>query len=141
MGGARTQNEAWSSAGKQLKCRARARCRTVSIRQRWRFLQPFCDCWEMAEHKKHIAFNGKVLILGFGAVGQGTLPLMLRHIDMPREKVSVITAEDWGREIAQEYGVAFRVEPVTRDNYVRILDRELRSGDFLFNASFDVSSL
>lgn len=49
----------------------------------------------MAEHKKHIAFKGKILILGFGAVGQGTLPLLLRHIDMPKENVSIITAEDW----------------------------------------------
>ena len=95
----------------------------------------------MAEYSKHIAFNGRILILGFGAVGQGTLPLMLRHIEMPRQNLSIITAEDWGREIAQEYGIAFRVEPLTRDNYVRILDRELSSGDFLFNASFDVSSL
>ena len=95
----------------------------------------------MAEHKKHIAFKGKILILGFGAVGQGTLPLLLRHIDMPRDKLSIITAEDWGREIAREYGVAFRIEPLTRENYVRILDQELGPGDFLFNASFDVSSL
>ena len=95
----------------------------------------------MAEHKKYITFDGKILILGFGAVGQGTLPLMLRHIDMPRDKLTIITAEDWGREIAEEYGIAFRVEPLTRDNYVRILDRELKAGDFLFNASFDVSSL
>ena len=54
----------------------------------------------MAEHKKHVAFKGKILIVGFGAVGQGTLPLILRHIDMPKENVSIITAEDWGREIA-----------------------------------------
>jgi homospermidine synthase len=95
----------------------------------------------MAEHKKYITFDGKILILGFGAVGQGTLPLMLRHIDMPKDKLTIITAEDWGREIAEEYGIAFRVEALTRDNYVRILDRELKAGDFLFNASFDVSSL
>ena len=62
----------------------------------------------MAEHKKHVTFKGKILIVGFGAVGQGTLPLILRHIDMPRENVKIITAEDWGREIAQEYGVALR---------------------------------
>jgi len=55
--------------------------------------------------------------------------------------LTIITAEDWGREIAEEYGIAFRVEPLTRDNYVGILDRELKAGDFLFNASFDVSSL
>jgi homospermidine synthase len=95
----------------------------------------------MAEHRKHVAFGGKILIVGFGAVGQGTLPLMLRHIDMPRENIKIITAEDWGREIAEAYGVAFAVEPLTRENYIAILDRELKAGDFLFNASFDVSSL
>src|SRR5689334_11529568 len=95
----------------------------------------------MVDYKKHVAFEGKILMVGFGAVGQGTLPLLLRHIDMPKQNISVITAEDWGREIAQEYGVAFRVEPLTPENYRQILDRELRSGDFLLNASFDVSSL
>ena len=95
----------------------------------------------MAEYKKHIAFKGKILIVGFGAVGQGTLPLMLRHLDVPASNIKIITAEDWGREIAEEYGIDFRVEPLTADNYVRILDRELKAGDFLFNASFDVSSL
>jgi homospermidine synthase len=95
----------------------------------------------MADFKKHFVFKGRILIVGFGAVGQGTLPLLLRHLDMPKENVSIVTGQDWGREIAQEYGVAFRVEPLTPDNYRQILDRELKSGDFLFNASFDVSSL
>ncbi len=95
----------------------------------------------MAEYKKHVTFKGKILIVGFGAVGQGTLPLILRHIDMPREKVKIITAEDSGREIAQEYGISFTVEPLVRENYLAVLDRELEAGDFLFNASFDVSSL
>lgn len=95
----------------------------------------------MAEYKKHFAFKGKILIVGFGAVGQGTLPLMLRHLDMPAFNIKIITAEEWGREIAEEYGIDFRVEPLTADNYIQILDRELKAGDFLFNASFDVSSL
>jgi homospermidine synthase len=95
----------------------------------------------MAEHKKHVAFKGRILILGFGAVGQGTLPLILRHIDMPKERIKVITAEEWGRDIAHQCGIAFEVSPLTRENYVQVLDRELAAGDFLFNASFDVSSL
>ena len=95
----------------------------------------------MAEHTKYLTFKGKILMVGFGAVGQGTLPLLRRHIDMPKERVKIITAEDWGREIAEEYGVSFTVEPLTPENYLGILDRELKAGDFLFNASFDVSSL
>ncbi len=42
----------------------------------------------MAEHKKHLTFKGKILIVGFGAVGQGTLPLLLtphRHAQGERQ--------------------------------------------------------
>ena len=95
----------------------------------------------MAEYRKHVTFKGKILMVGFGAVGQGTLPLILRHIDMPKENIKIITGEDWGRDIAQEYGIAFGVEPLVRENTLSVLDRELKPGDFLFNASFDVSSL
>ena len=29
------------------------------------------------------AFRGRLVMLGFGSIGQGVLPLILRHIDMP----------------------------------------------------------
>ena len=32
---------------------------------------------------KHVAFAGHLVIVGFGSIGQGVLPLILRHIDMP----------------------------------------------------------
>jgi homospermidine synthase len=32
---------------------------------------------------KHVAFNGRLVMLGFGSIGQGVLPLILRHIDIP----------------------------------------------------------
>ena len=80
-------------------------------------------------------------MIGFGAVGQGSLPLILRHIDMRPQQIAIVTANEFGREIAAEYGVRFRVEPLTRDNYAAILARELGRGDFLVNASFDVSSV
>ncbi len=80
-------------------------------------------------------------MVGFGAVGQGSLPLILRHIDMRPEQISIVTANEAGRDIAAEYAVKFRVEPLTRANYAAILARELGAGDFLVNASFDVSSV
>ena len=80
-------------------------------------------------------------MVGFGAVGQGSLPLILRHIDLRPEQISIITANELGKDIAAAYGVRFRVEPLTRDNYASILARELGPGDFLVNASFDVSSV
>ncbi len=80
-------------------------------------------------------------MIGFGAVGQGSLPLILRHIDMRPEQIAIVTANEFGHDIAAEYGVRFRVEPLTRENYIAILARELGPGDFLVNASFDVSSV
>ena len=80
-------------------------------------------------------------MVGFGAVGQGSLPLILRHIQMRPDQITIVTANEFGREIAAEYAIRFRVEPLTRDNYAAILARELGAGDFLVNASFDVSSV
>ncbi len=91
--------------------------------------------------KKYASFSGRMLMIGFGAVGQGSLPLILRHIDMRPEQIAIVTANEFGKDIAAEYGVRFRVEPLTRNNYVAILARELGPGDFLVNASFDVSSV
>lgn len=95
----------------------------------------------MSHHKKYVAFKGRMLIVGFGAVGQGSLPLILRHIDMKPEQITIVTAWEFGRKIAAEYGVKFLVEPLTQDNYIASLGRYLGAGDFLVNASFDVSSL
>ena len=91
--------------------------------------------------KKYASFSGRMLIVGFGAVGQGSLPLILRHIEMQTKQISIVTANKFGKNIALEYGVRFRVEPLTRDNYAAVLARELGPGDFLVNASFDVSSV
>ncbi|CAH2599154.1 Homospermidine synthase [Rhodovastum atsumiense] len=90
---------------------------------------------------KHIAFSGRLVILGFGSIGQGVLPLILRHIDMPRERIHIITAEPRGREIAAEHGVRMTLAPLTRDNYRDLLLPELGAGDFLLNLSVDVSSV
>ncbi len=91
--------------------------------------------------KKHVSYTGRVVMVGFGSIGQGVLPLILRHIDMPRERIVIVTAEERGRDVAAEYGAEFRVEALTRDNYRAVLQPLLRCGDFLLNLSVDVSSV
>ena len=95
----------------------------------------------MDQNKKHVAFSGRLVIVGFGSIGQGVLPLILRHIAMPRENVVIVTAEERGREVAAEFGVRFMIDPLTRDNYRQILTPLLSAGDFLLNLSVDVSSV
>jgi homospermidine synthase len=90
---------------------------------------------------KHVAFNGRLVMLGCGSIGQGVLPLILRHIDMPKERITIVTADERGRDVANEFGVKFVREPVTRENYRALLAPLLDAGDCLCNLSVDVSSV
>ena len=92
-------------------------------------------------YKVHVDFPGRILIVGFGSIGQGVLPLILRHIGIKPERITVVTAENAGAQEAQEFGVKFIREPLVRENYRRILEPLLGRGDFLLNVSVDVSSL
>jgi homospermidine synthase len=89
----------------------------------------------------HVAFGGRLVILGFGSIGQGVLPLILRHIDMPRERITIVTGDRRGQAIAEQAAVRFLIHPLTRDNYADVLDALVRQGDFLLNLSVDVSSV
>jgi homospermidine synthase len=92
-------------------------------------------------NKKHVAFTGRLVIVGFGSIGQGVLPLLLRHVEIKPDQITIITAEPRGAEVAAEYGVSFVEMALTRENYRAVLDAEIGSGDFLLNLSVDVSSV
>jgi homospermidine synthase len=66
---------------------------------------------------KHAVFRGRLVIVGFGSIGQGVLPLLLRHLEIEPAQITIITAEPRGREEAAEYGIAFDQTALTRDNY------------------------
>jgi homospermidine synthase len=93
------------------------------------------------EHKVHVEFPGRILFIGFGSIGQGVLPLVLRHIGVAPERITIVTAEDKGNEEAAKFGVKFVKERLTRENYRRVLNPLLGRGDFLINVSVEVSSI
>ena len=95
----------------------------------------------MSEHKIHVEFPGRIVLVGFGSIGQGVLPLILRHIGLPPGRITIVTAEDKGRSEAERYGIGFMQERLTRENYRRVLAPLLGRGDFLVNVSVEVSSL
>jgi homospermidine synthase len=95
----------------------------------------------MNNHTIHVDFPGRIVFVGFGSIGQGVLPLILRHIGISPERVAIVTAEDRGNEEAAKYGVKFIKERLTRENYRRVLNPLLGRGDFLVNVSVEVSSI
>ena len=85
-----------------------------------------------------MTYTGQIVILGFGSIGSGLIPLLLKHFDS--KKITIIGGDIRNINIAAKYNIAHIVCPITQDNYQRVLDRELKSGDFLVNLSVNVSS-
>lgn len=95
----------------------------------------------MTDYIKHVAFKGRMVILGFGSIGQGVLPLLLRHLAISADQLTVITADERGLTEARGYNVEVMIQPVDPANYVTVLESRLRAGDFLLNLSVEVSSI
>ena len=95
----------------------------------------------MNSHQKFGALPGRLVMLGFGSIGQAALPLLLRHFDLEPSQVSIVSRDPDRSGIAEKYGVAFEATPLLSGNVESILDPLLREGDFLLNLSVDVSSL
>ncbi len=95
----------------------------------------------MAAHSVHVDLPRRLIIIGFGCVGQGLLPLLLRHIGMAPGAITIVSAADDGRQVAAEYGVRFITRGLLPDNYRQVLDPLVDRGDFVLNVSVDVASL
>jgi homospermidine synthase len=95
----------------------------------------------MTNNEVHVNFPGRIVFVGFGSIGQGILPLILRHIGTSADRITIVTAEDAGRPEAEHFGVTFINNALTRENYRRTLEPLLGHGDFLLNLSVDVSSV
>ncbi|TXL74195.1 homospermidine synthase [Vineibacter terrae] len=93
-------------------------------------------------YRKHAAFGGRMVMIGFGSIGQGVLPLILRHIDMKPSQITVVAAEDRGGapELAR-FGVAFVRKRLTPDNLRQVLDKRIGKGDLVVNLSVEVASM
>jgi Homospermidine synthase len=86
-----------------------------------------------------VDFRGRIVMVGFGSTGQGTLPLLLRHV-VGRDRVLVITPEEADLEAARAQGVSALAAALTRANHRALLAPELHAGDLLVNLSVGVSS-
>jgi homospermidine synthase len=95
----------------------------------------------MPQFPVHVTFSGRLVMVGFGSIGQGVLPLILRHVGITADRISIVTADDAGQREAVEFGVKFVNKPLTRENFEQVLRPLLKRGDFLLNLSVDVSSI
>ncbi|MFC7398644.1 homospermidine synthase [Chelatococcus sp. GCM10030263] len=98
----------------------------------------------MTDWPVHARFEGPIVLIGFGSIGRGVLPLIERHIAHDRSKFVVIDPKDKDRQLLDERGIRFIQEAVTRENFDDLLKPLLKVGPgpgLIVNLSVDVSSV
>jgi homospermidine synthase len=83
-------------------------------------------------------------MIGFGSIGRGTLPLILRHIKCDRARITIIDPDASGKALAEKEGITFLEQNVTKTNHKALLKPLLTAGPgsaFIVNLSVDVESL
>ena len=98
----------------------------------------------MSHWPQHGRIEGAIVMIGFGSIGKGTLPLIERHFQFDKEHFVVIDPNDSDRRLLDERGVKFVHVGLTQDNYREVLGRYLKAGKgqgFCVNLSVDTSSL
>lgn len=98
----------------------------------------------MADWPIHGRIDGAIVMIGFGSIGRGTLPLIERHFQHDPKRMIVIDPDDADRALLDERGIRFIQEGVTQQNYRDLLVPLLSEGEgqsFCVNLSVDTSSL
>ncbi len=91
----------------------------------------------------HGTITGPIVMIGFGSIGRGTLPLIERHFTFDPKRFTVIDPVDTDRGLLDERGIRFIQERVTKDNMEALLRPLLTEGEgqpFIVNLSVEVSS-
>src|SRR6187455_183946 len=92
----------------------------------------------------HARIDGPIVMIGFGSIGKGTLPLIERHFHYDKKRFVVIDPDDKDRKLLDQRGIRFIHQAVTKANYRHLLTSLLTAGGgqgFCVNVSVDTSSL
>jgi homospermidine synthase len=92
----------------------------------------------------HARFDGPIVMIGFGSIGKGTLPLIERHIAFDPTKFVVIAPDDADRAMVDVQKLKFLHLAITEENYREVLRPLLTTGPgrgMIVNVSVDTSSV
>jgi homospermidine synthase len=87
--------------------------------------------------------SGPIVMIGFGSIGKGTLPLIERHFEIDPSRFVVIDPHEKDRDLLEMRGIRFVQAALTRENYRELLTPLLTQGGgqgFCVNVSVDTSS-
>lgn len=89
--------------------------------------------------------TGPIVIVGFGSIGKGMVPMIERHLDYDKSRITVLDPKDEGRKaLCDKHGLRFIQQGLTRENYRDLLTPLLTEGGgqgFCVNLSVDTGSV
>ena len=85
-------------------------------------------------------YQKRVLFVGYGAVAQCTLPILLKHVRVPPKNITVMDFEDRRGALAEwiAQGVHFVRDRVTPQNLGALLGKHLSAGDLLVDLAWNI---
>ncbi|HML06763.1 MAG TPA: saccharopine dehydrogenase C-terminal domain-containing protein [Xanthobacteraceae bacterium] len=92
----------------------------------------------------HARFDGPIVMIGFGSIGKGTLPLIERHLAFDRNKFVVIAPDDEDRRLLDQRRLRFSHMAITKENYRDVLTPLVTTGPgrgMIVNVSVETSSV
>ena len=98
----------------------------------------------MAEWPVYGKIDGPIVMIGFGSIGKGTLPLIERHFEFDKSRMVVVDPDATVRPLLDRDGIRFANIELTPANFREVLTPLLTEGGgtgFCVNLSVDTSSL
>lgn len=89
-----------------------------------------------------ISFANKILIIGYGAVSRCTVPILVKHLDVPLSNITIIDFEDKAKELEPwtKKGVKFVQERVTQENLSTLLSSFVSKGDVVIDLAWCIDA-
>ena len=88
-------------------------------------------------------FENKILIIGYGSVSQCTIPILLKHLEVDREKVTIIDFEDKTKHLEQytKTGIHYHREKITPKNLKHILDKFCGKNGLIVDLAWNIGAI
>ncbi len=87
-------------------------------------------------------FEGKVLVIGYGSVARCMLPILLEHVKLPYENITIIDFEDKGSELEEwtRKGIKLRQTRIGIENLDSVLSEHLSPGGLLIDLAWNIDT-
>lgn len=87
-------------------------------------------------------FNNNILVVGYGAVSQCTLPLLLKNVDISPKKITVIDFEDKKEQIKPytNKGIKFKQIKITPENLESVLSENTEKNGLLVDLAWNIGA-